>query len=50
MLMIGLLLIAAAMGLGIYGLVHRGLELLIGIAMLVLVFLGFWALLTGIGL
>jgi hypothetical protein len=44
----GLAAIAAAMALGIYGLVHRGLELVVGMTMLALVALGLTLLVYGV--
>ena len=50
MVTFGFLSLAGSMGLGIYGLAHRGLELVIAGAMVVLVMVGFWAVLQGTGL
>lgn len=50
MVAFGFLSLAGSMGLGIYGLAHRGFELVVGVAMVALVVLGLWAILHGSGL
>jgi len=47
-LALGLAAIAVAMGLGVYGMVKPGLELIIGMTMLVLVVVGFIGIYVGV--
>ena len=49
MVAFGFLALTGSMALGVYGLVHRGLELVVGGVMVLLVIVGFWAVLHGIG-
>jgi hypothetical protein len=48
MVPLGIAAIVAAMALGIYGLIHRGLELVVGMAMLALLAVGLTLLIYGV--
>jgi len=50
MVAFGFLSLTGSLVLGVYGMAHRGLELVIGAAMVALVLVGFWAVLHGTGL